>query len=103
MQGSLSRPAERRIADEVPWVRPPADLESGKEEADVLVMETGPSKPHLSKFSAPALPYPQGGDRKKVTSQGGEHTGENPVEASGFLLASLAVSLLSRGLGLTIV
>lgn len=65
MQGSLSRPAERRIADEVPWVRPPADLESGKEEADVMVMETGPSKPHLSKFSAPALPYPQGGDRKK--------------------------------------
>lgn len=65
MLGSLSRPAERRIADEVPWVRPPADLESGKEEADVMVTETGPSKPHLSKFSAPALPYPQGGDRKK--------------------------------------
>lgn len=37
---SLSRPAEHRIANEVPWVRPPADLESGKEEADVLVMET---------------------------------------------------------------
>lgn len=65
MLGSLSRPAEHRIADEVPWVRPPADLESGKEEADVMVTETGPSKPHLSKFSAPALPYPQGGDRKK--------------------------------------
>lgn len=103
MLGSLSRPAEHGIADEIPWVRPPADLESGKEEAEVLIMETGPSKPHLSKFSAPALPYPQGGAIKKVTSQVGEHTGENTVKVSGFLLASLAMFLLSRGLALIIV
>lgn len=65
MLGSLSRPTDHRIADEVPWVRPPTDLESGKEEADVMVIETGPSEPHLSKFSAPALPYPQGGAIKR--------------------------------------
>lgn len=74
MLGSLSTSAEHRIADEVPWVKPPADLESGKEEAKVLIMETGPSESHLSKFSAPALPYPQGGTIKKVTLQVGEHT-----------------------------
>lgn len=37
-------------------------------------METGPSEPHLSKFSDPAFPYPQGGAIKKVTLQVGDHT-----------------------------
>lgn len=95
MLNSLSRPTEHKIADEVPWVRPPAGLESGKKGADVLVMETGPSGPHLNKDSAPAFPCPQGGAIKRSPCRL-ESTCERPVEASVFFLASLAVFLLSR-------
>lgn len=48
------------------------------------------------------LPLPPGWGYKKGHLAGWGAHGENPVEASGFLLASLAVSLLSRGLALTI-
>lgn len=93
MLGSLSTSAEHRIADEVPWVRPPADLESGKEEAEVFDYGDRTLRITSEQVLCSRPPLPPGWGYKIGHLAGWGAHGENPVEVSGFLLASLAGNL----------